>query len=235
MKSQLIAKASTAACLTCFILGTSINAHAFGMPSFGGGGSSSSVDTAKLVETSKEMVEYYKLAMITVTRAQSEAFLAVNEGEKAEEAKQLSNAWASGQTKEELEKLTAGTKEYSKEVQNNVIGGEKLQGNARVHLAKSATMYTGASYAGVKILESMKKWSSDATAAMSSLKTDPMKLASFKNDIEPGLYVMSNLPGLSSDWVSTASKLVEYAKINGDTMDGDEVDKVALNAFPLQQ
>ena len=68
----------------------------------------------------------------------------------------------------------------------NVIGGEKLQGDARVHLAKSATMYTGASYAGVKILENVKKWSKDATAAMSSLKTDPMKLQVLKMILSQG-------------------------------------------------
>ena len=219
MNNQLLSKVATSACLTCFLLGASVNAYAWGVPSLGGD-SSSSVDTGELVKTSQKMVKNYTSALKTIAYAQSEAFLAVGEGKKAEEALQTMKVLEGGNLDEdELAKETANTQKREKEVNKIGSNQKKLQGGAREHLAKAAAGYAGASYAGVKILEAIKPWGSEATDAMSALKTDPMKLNSFKNDVDPGLHVLSKLPELSSSWVTTSSKLIDYAKINGDSID----------------
>lgn len=226
MKNQLISKVSAVAYLACFLLGTSLNAHAFGLDSLGVGGSSSSVDTSKLVDSSKEMVKQYMFSMKAINYAQAEALDAFGLGKDAEAARQDAKAFESGVVNDAAgEKRIANTEKRNNIINEKTKKGTKLQGEARKHLAKSAVGYAGGSYASVKILENMKKWSSEAQGAMSSLSSDPMKLASFKDDIAAGLFVMSKLPGLSSQWVKTSSALINYAAINGDKIDISKEEK----------
>lgn len=235
MKSQFISKVSTAACLTCFLLGTSMNAHAFGMPSFGGGDSSPSVDTSKLVDSSKDMVKQYTRSMTTINYAQAEALEAFGLGKEAEKARQDAKAFEGGVVDgEDGDKLVENSQKREALIQKHAKKKVKLQGGARKHLAKSAVTYAGASYAGVKMLESMKKWSGDAKGAMSSLSSDPMKLSSFKSDIDSGLYVMQKLPELSSKWINTSSVLIDYASMNGDKIDISKAEKAISKDLGLE-
>jgi hypothetical protein len=221
-------KVSTVAGIVFLLTGCSMNTDAFGIPGFGGGDSSSSVDTGTLVETSETLVKHYKVSMISIQYAQAEALEAFGLGDEAEVARQDAKTYSSGVVDgDEGDQIIANTNERDDLIREAVSEGVKLQGEAREHLAKSAAAYAGASYVGVKIAESLVDWGSEAQDAMSSMQSDPMQLAGFKDDIDPGLYAIQNLPDLAQRWVKTSSVLIDYAKLNGDNIDTSEVEKMA--------
>ena len=236
MKYISIKTASVAAGATLILFGASFNANAFGIPGIGGGESSSSVDTSELVKTSNELVDKYRLSMVSINYAQAEALEAFGLREMAEEARQDAKAFQGGVVDGKAgDKKVENTEKRNEEIYKRAKKGTKLQGQARKHVAKSAAAYAGTSYMGVKIAENIKTWGSDAKGAMSSLKTDPRKLAGFKNDIEPGLFVMTKLPDLASQWTKTASVLVDYAKVNGDKIDEKKEAKAMEQHFSMNE
>lgn len=227
-------KVSTVACAAFLVGGISINAHAFGLSDLGVGDSSPSVDTGKLVETSETLVEQYKLSMISIQFAQAEALEAFGMGEEAEQARQDAKIFKSGVVDgDKADQAIEFSKQRDDTIRELASKGVKLQGEARVHLAKSAATYAGASYVGVKIAKNLADWGSDATDAMSSMQSDPMQLAGFKDDIDPGLYVIQKLPDLAQRWVKTSSVLIDYAKVNGDKIDTGKAEKVMTEQLGL--
>jgi hypothetical protein len=174
--------------------------------------------------------------MVSINYAQAEALEAFGLRDKAEEARQDAKAFQGGVVDgKEGDKKIANTEKRNEEIEKRAKSGTKLQGQARTHVAKSAAAYAGTSYVGVKIGENLMTWGSDAKGAMSSLKSDPRKLAGFKKDIEPGLYVMTKLPDLATKWTKTASVLIDYAKVNGDKIDEKSEAKAMQEQFSMNE
>lgn len=238
MKFQINHKVVTAACLSCFLLGTSLNANAWGLSdasSLLGGGDSSSIDTSQISESSKTLVDQFKFSMKAINYAQAEALEAFNMVDEAEKARLDAKAIDSGVADGEAgDKLVENTQSRNALILQKSKGQQKLTGAARKHLAKSAAMYAGSSYAGVKILGGLEKWFPEAQSALTSMSKDPMNLGKFKETIEPGIYVMSKLPELSSSWVKTSKVLVDYAAVNGDKIDTSKEQKTISKELGLE-
>jgi len=139
MTNKYFLKMIAAAFSVLFLLGVSVNAQAFGLGSFtGGGDSGSSVDTSSIVKTSKKMAKNFNLAMSTINYAQAEALEAFGMADDAEKARVAANLWKNGISDEEVKDKEVGeTKARDEKVAKFSKNSDKMTGKARKHLAKS--------------------------------------------------------------------------------------------------
>lgn len=192
-----------------------------GMDKVSGGGSS--VDTSSVLDKSKKMVVNFAVTLVAINYAQAEALKAFDLGDEAEKANQAAKAFESGISDEdEKNKIIAETKARDEKIKEMIQKKGKLTGDARVHFAKSAASYAGASYAGGLLANNAVHFGEETKATAGKLNSNPVSLAKFTRDVAPGAFVVAQMPSLSAQWADTTKTLIDYAKANGDDITVDK-------------
>lgn len=186
-------------------------------------GGDSSANTTSVLDQSKKMVKNFVITLVAINYAQSEALQAFGLGDDAEKAKAAAKAFEAGVSDEDQKsKIIAETKARDKKISEMIAKNEKLTGDARVHFAKSAASYAGASYAGGLLAKNAVKFGETTKDTVTNLQTSPVSLAKFTRDVAPGAFVVSQMPSLSAQWADTTKNLIAYAKANGDDISVDK-------------
>ena len=198
----------------------------------------SNVDTGAISSSSVKLVGAYLITMVTINKAQAETLMAFGLEEKAEILMAHANSLGSGvsdQSDEDREKAVALTKEADEIINAEISKGAVLDGEGKGHLKAGLGLYALGTLSGTYLLTQVIDWGKGAMKAVTKLSSNPSKMVKFKNQIAPGIFVVSQLEDLLSSWSETNKNVIGYASTNGVELSDAEKQEAEDSADSLKE
>ena len=194
--------------------GVSTAAFAWGLPSLGGGSSSSHASPAQATSLQNKIVAEYALGQASVLKAQSHYALAYGQKKMAARLKAKATALGSGVTtsKRNLQTAISMSHTGSKKLAYDMAHSKLMTAASRKQFAKGTAYYAGGVLALTRVIPQLKPFMTSAQGAIRGASFT--QVMSVKRKLATGMFLAENAPSYVGGLVKTSGQIVSYARKN---------------------
>ena len=171
-------------------------------------------------EAQEALLVEFKEILGGVAAAQSKVLDAYGLKDRAEALRADADLISGDCDKKCLDKVVAGSKAANEAIEQFDLEGAAFDAEGKARLAEAIPPLVISSYRFVKFVPKVKDWGVSAT---NEIKTAGMMGAiTLKKKLETGFFILTKSPGLITDILSTAKKLMAYSKENKIEIEGSD-------------